>query len=128
MTITSIRTDDPDTPFFNELLFELPGGEIVLHGGLKVPTVPMPDFLAEAFEITPGDFDLLNGTHVPTVREIEADIDAGLVPLVGPREKEYEEDDPSESDDVARHRQAGDDDDQDEEQEQPEAAILNQDS
>lgn len=82
MTITTIRTDDPDTPFFNELLFELPGGEIVMHGGLKVPTVPMPDFLAEAFEIDPDDFVLLNGTHVPTVGEIEDDILAGRVALL----------------------------------------------
>lgn len=119
-------TLDPETPLFNELLAQLPAGEILREGGLEVLMQPIPDYLEFAFTIDPADFELANGTYVPTVYEIEDDIDAGLVPVVVLPCHWHDEEDDSDSEEQSqeaqgRHREKTDDDEE-EAEEQADAA------
>jgi hypothetical protein len=85
--------DDPETPVFNELLdAECDLISFLLDGDWSPKALGDPAILALAFRVDAADYELL---QVPTVAEIEDDIDAGRVPLSMPeaRHTKQEEDD-----------------------------------
>jgi hypothetical protein len=79
--------DDPETPVFNKLL----DGDVdlikyLLDGDWAPMELGDTAILALAFEVDAISYELAP-SQVPTVFQIEADIDAGVVPLIKPEAK-----------------------------------------
>ena len=98
---------DLDTPAFNDLLLESESLlDYITSGDWSTPDYQDPAIMALAFEVEAADFELAP-SQIPSVVEIEADIDAGIIPVVI----------------EAKHRKPGDDA-EDEETQQEEAAFV----
>ena len=84
--------DDPETPVFNQVLdLDCELINLLIDGEHQSPA--HPDFLECAFEVPADEFDMAN-IHVPTVAEIEDDIDAGRVPLIEAKHRSNEDKEP----------------------------------
>jgi hypothetical protein len=104
--------DDPETPVFNAVLdMDCDRLDFVLSGDWATPPLGDTGIMSLIFEVD-ADHYRLAPSQIPTVAQIEAQIDAGIVPLVTPESK---------------HRQS-DEDDEPQRVEDEEAAFSNRNS
>lgn len=102
---------DLDTPVFNDLLLASESLlDYITSGDWSTPDYQDPAIMALAFEVDAAHYELAP-SQIPTVEQIEADIDAGTVPVVI----------------EAKHRKNGDEEEEPEE-EQKEAAFASADN
>jgi hypothetical protein len=104
---------DLETPVFTQLLNDRNDLlNFILDGDFEVPEWENPAMLELAFQVDAAHYELAP-SQVPTVEQIEADIDAGIVPVVI----------------EAKHRKSGDDEEsQPEPEEEKKAAFASADN
>jgi len=98
---------DLDTPVFNDMLLEHESLlDYITSGDWAAPDYKDPAIMELAFEVNAAHFELAP-SQIPTVAQIETDIEAGIVPVV-----------------IEDKHRKGDDEDQPEPEEEKQAAFA----